>query len=54
MTEKVKTLEELKKDKVNFDAQFEQLRNQLSMTVGIRLYLEQEIAKLEKPVEEAK
>lgn len=48
MNSKVKTLEDLKKDHEAMEKQLDQARQQTAMLLGAKLYLEQEIAKLEK------
>ncbi len=53
MPEKVKTIDEFKKDLQTLAQQFEQVKQQVALTLGAKLYVEQEIAKLEK-VEEVK
>ena len=45
---KVKSLEEFKEDLASFTAQFEQAKQQVAMVLGAKLYIEQEITKLEK------
>ena len=51
MEPKVKTLEDFKKDKADLERQFEQAKQQTAMVLGAKLYVEQEIVKLEKPEE---
>ena len=54
MGNKAKTLEDFKKDLVSLTAQFEQAKQQVGLVLGAKLYVEQEIAKLEKEEPAAK
>ncbi len=48
-TPKVKTIDELKTDLTNLTNQLKQIEQQHTLISGAKMYLEQTIAKLEKP-----